>query len=517
MKKITASLIILILIASLIYVFKDSLFKNINFTKEAHVQEIKDFNHSNDYIKKLSILYAMTLGIHSISNLKSADNFKQIINISEKKLHHYSDIITRLNEDPDLKSKGIHPIPIYLNFLNLHNHHQNQSVIKNMVEIQSRKIARKHFEKPIRRLTITNYIKKPKKKKIKKRTPNGYQLALTTDSYEKGVLFLQKNQKKLDIIEKKYGVSKEYITAILFIETRLGNITGDKNVLSIYNSLYHYNNSLLFKTLLEYNKNQEESKLPSIFLTMNQFLHGNSNKAVLLPISSMKAYINESIRPRPGRSKIIYDRKGKKRVIQLPRKTEYLDEIAIEMGRLLKKRKDWSYKQIKSLILMDQQYNVDINTLNGSWAGAFGYCQFIPSSFLHWAKDGDSDGKINLYDFDDAFASVGNYLKDAGFEENKKKKILRSILRYNQSWKYVNTVNQYALVMKQRLGKSVTLEEEQEIEKAESGHPEKDLVFPEYNIVETETKDDYQDLNAETNTHDEAYRAKEAESIYESE
>ena len=55
--------------------------------------------------------------------------------------------------------------------------------------------------------------------------------------------------------------------------------------------------------------------------------------------------------------------------------------------------------------------------LRGSWAGATGYPQFMPSAVLHLATDGDGDGRADIWSSEaDAFASIGNFLKDAGWK-----------------------------------------------------------------------------------------------------
>lgn len=55
--------------------------------------------------------------------------------------------------------------------------------------------------------------------------------------------------------------------------------------------------------------------------------------------------------------------------------------------------------------------------LRGSWAGATGYPQFMPSAVLRLAVDGDGDGRINIWSSRaDAFASIGNFLKEAGWK-----------------------------------------------------------------------------------------------------
>ncbi|WP_174275405.1 lytic murein transglycosylase [Sphingomonas bacterium] len=56
-------------------------------------------------------------------------------------------------------------------------------------------------------------------------------------------------------------------------------------------------------------------------------------------------------------------------------------------------------------------------TLKGSWAGATGYPQFLPSVYLRLAKDGDGDGKADIWNSEaDALASIGNYLINAGWK-----------------------------------------------------------------------------------------------------
>jgi membrane-bound lytic murein transglycosylase B len=54
--------------------------------------------------------------------------------------------------------------------------------------------------------------------------------------------------------------------------------------------------------------------------------------------------------------------------------------------------------------------------LRGSWAGAMGHPQFMPSSFLELAIDGDQDGKVDIWSSrEDVFASMGNYLRSRGW------------------------------------------------------------------------------------------------------
>ncbi len=57
-------------------------------------------------------------------------------------------------------------------------------------------------------------------------------------------------------------------------------------------------------------------------------------------------------------------------------------------------------------------------TLTGSWAGAMGHCQFMPSSYLQYAVDWDKDGHRDIWNsIPDALASIANYLHQSGWDE----------------------------------------------------------------------------------------------------
>ncbi|MEA2109390.1 MAG: lytic murein transglycosylase [Pseudomonadota bacterium] len=103
------------------------------------------------------------------------------------------------------------------------------------------------------------------------------------------------------------------------------------------------------------------------------------------------------------------------------------------------RKSSWAYGQLKALLKMRQRVN--IAQLKGSWAGAFGIPQFIPSSFLSYAVDGNDDGTIDLYLYQDAAASVMNYLNRHGWKEKmtseKEEKVIWS---YNHSKLYVQTI-----------------------------------------------------------------------------
>ncbi|MET7142014.1 lytic murein transglycosylase B [Xanthomonas sp. PPL139] len=71
--------------------------------------------------------------------------------------------------------------------------------------------------------------------------------------------------------------------------------------------------------------------------------------------------------------------------------------------------------ELGQLFALAREENLDITTLIGSYAGAMGLGQFMPSSYRQFAVDGDGDGKRNLFtDYDDAFSSIANYFVKKG-------------------------------------------------------------------------------------------------------
>jgi membrane-bound lytic murein transglycosylase B len=109
------------------------------------------------------------------------------------------------------------------------------------------------------------------------------------------------------------------------------------------------------------------------------------------------------------------------------------------LKRRARKKSRWGYGQLVALLRLADRLEVD--QVKGSWAGAFGICQFIPSSCLNYAVDGNGDGRIDLYDFQDAAASVANYLKlngwRSGLDRQAQEKVVWS---YNHSQLYCRTV-----------------------------------------------------------------------------
>jgi len=90
--------------------------------------------------------------------------------------------------------------------------------------------------------------------------------------------------------------------------------------------------------------------------------------------------------------------------------------------------------------------DIDLATMKGSWAGAMGQPQFMPSSYLKYAEDYDGDGRRDIWNTPaDVFASIGNYLhgnnwtaagawgREVAIEPEARRRILNDIDRRNGS------------------------------------------------------------------------------------
>ncbi len=74
-------------------------------------------------------------------------------------------------------------------------------------------------------------------------------------------------------------------------------------------------------------------------------------------------------------------------------------------------------RELDALVRMVGEGRASRSQLTGSWAGAFGQPQFLPSSYLAYARDGDGDGRADIWaSRADSFASIGNYLAQHGWQ-----------------------------------------------------------------------------------------------------
>ena len=164
-----------------------------------------------------------------------------------------------------------------------------------------------------------------------------YRKIFITDSrINKGVKFWQENEKLLAKAEKKYGVSAEFIVAIIGVETYYGRRAGNYSVLDALTTLgFDY--------------------------------------------------------PLENTTKERRDRREK-----------------------------FFRKELVQFLLMSREEKFDPRELKGSYAGAMGMPQFIPSSFRHYAVDFDGNGVRDFWTGSaDSIGSVANYFKEHGWKSGE--------------------------------------------------------------------------------------------------
>jgi membrane-bound lytic murein transglycosylase B len=101
----------------------------------------------------------------------------------------------------------------------------------------------------------------------------------------------------------------------------------------------------------------------------------------------------------------------------------------------------WAAYELAHLVYLAHDLGIDPLTISGSFSGALGPAQFLPSSFRFCGIDGDGDGIADPFNLADAKFSIGHYLRIFGWAEDapvdEKRK---AVWFYNRSQVYVNTI-----------------------------------------------------------------------------
>jgi len=84
-----------------------------------------------------------------------------------------------------------------------------------------------------------------------------------------------------------------------------------------------------------------------------------------------------------------------------------------------KRRSAFFTKELITILQLVESGVIDYKILYGSWAGAFGYFQFMPSTIKEYAIDYDENNLIELKSTKDSFASAANYLSQIGWKKNQ--------------------------------------------------------------------------------------------------
>ena len=209
--------------------------------------------------------------------------------------------------------------------------------------------------------------------------PKAYDYAANALALKKSEEFLAQNDSILSAAERKYNVPKEAITSIMWVETRFGDFLGSHHVPSVY--------------------------LSFALVTQPEYMQKNKER--------LKAEFEGT--------------------------EEEWAEIEKKIEEKSQRKASWAINELLALHTMYKANPKQVLDLRGSWAGAFGLSQFLPSSYLKLGVDGNNDGTINLFDVRDAAHSIGNYLSNAGWSKNKKSQH-HAVYNYNHSDAYVNAV-----------------------------------------------------------------------------
>jgi membrane-bound lytic murein transglycosylase B len=201
-------------------------------------------------------------------------------------------------------------------------------------------------------------------------------------SIQQAKKYLKKHHNSLETIEQAFGVDKHVITAIILVETGLGNTLGHRSIFNTLSSLASLKDPVVRNDFWKRFKNKDE-------ITKKEFEQRADRKA------------------------------------------------------------GWAYRELKAFLTYTGRENFDPLSLKGSYAGALGIAQFMPTTAIAYARDGNQDGRIDLYNHADAMASIASFLKRYGWrpgiQTDKAKKV---IYRYNHSDYYVDTIIKIRNILK---------------------------------------------------------------------
>ena len=119
-----------------------------------------------------------------------------------------------------------------------------------------------------------------------------------------------------------------------------------------------------------------------------------------------------------------------------------------------KRRSDFFTKELIIILRLIEEKKISHDVLYGSWAGAFGYFQFMPSTIKRYALDYDQNDIIDLKSTVDSFASAANYINRIGWIKNQpcfiKVELSENIPKklLNTSAKKLHNKNQFKILKK---------------------------------------------------------------------
>jgi len=178
----------------------------------------------------------------------------------------------------------------------------------------------------------------------------------------------------------------------------------------------------LMKAEIDYGVDKEV--ITAIMLVETRLGTYVGDRAVLSILSTMGALEDKSFRDWfweqiPGKNRISRD--------------EYEKKAA--------KKAQWAFQELKAFIQYFEKEGMNPYDIAGSYAGALGIAQFMPSNILILGEDGNQDGSVNLFQHADAIASIANYLRHYGWKPGISREAAEKVVyHYNHSSYYVKTV-----------------------------------------------------------------------------
>jgi len=104
-------------------------------------------------------------------------------------------------------------------------------------------------------------------------------------------------------------------------------------------------------------------------------------------------------------------------------------------------KSSWAYRELKAFLTYTEKEGMDPTAIKGSYAGALGISQFMPSNIAPYGQDGNADGQVDLFVHADAISSVASYLKHYGWKLGiAREQAFKVVYHYNHSKYYANTI-----------------------------------------------------------------------------
>jgi membrane-bound lytic murein transglycosylase B len=196
--------------------------------------------------------------------------------------------------------------------------------------------------------------------------------------------FAKKYKKTLSYAQKKFGISKESIVGLLWVETKFGKQMGTYS-------------------------------LPEVYFSLLQADHPEVIKKTLSDLSTREP---AALQTNPQFTEITLQNKVVERSL---------------------KKSAWALSQLKVIDQIFKKENPKILSLKSSYAGAFGVPQFIPSTYQDFAISAHHQSP-NLFKTSDAILSVAHFLNQKGWIESDPESKSKALYEYNHSKDYGDVI-----------------------------------------------------------------------------